>query len=337
MRLKAILITLGVMFACIGIFYGWQGLKTAMFTQNPQYEIKKLDISKSNAVKEQEVIKFTGISEGVNLFSFSAAEKRRKLLESVPNLSDVRIVKTLPDKVKIAMTDRLPVLRLGDTDFAADKDGTVMTLDWEQKWAFLPKLFDSSRKQNPVPGQKLEGKAAQALAIANVYNEMDGISFKLNGILVDARFYVILQTAEGRREIRLVWEELTSRGAMRKATSDSKTHVQRSLPRATPYAKPSKWLRKRWRAKKPQGSFASTSCSQQRKFTENNNGIKTNSSNRNRHHANRRDARFILRQGRWIDRNRGCLRRENLRNPQERGAFGPVGRDNRRRGAKHTL
>ena len=225
MRLKAILITLGVMFACIGIFYGWQGLKAAMFTQNPQYEIKKLDISKSNAVKEQEVIKFTGISEGVNLFSFSAAEKRRKLLESVPNLSDVRIVKTLPDKVKIAMTDRLPVLRLGDTDFAADKDGTVMTLDWEQKWAFLPKLFDSSRKQNPVPGQKLEGKAAQALAIANVYNEMDGISFKLNGILVDARFYVILQTSEGRREIRLVWEELTSLGAMRKATSDSKTHA----------------------------------------------------------------------------------------------------------------
>lgn len=223
MRVKAVVITLGVMFACIGIFYGGQGFKAVMFTKNPQYEIKQLEIISSNAVKDQEIIKLTGISKGINLFSFSAAEKRRKLLESVPNLSEVRIVKTLPDKVKIVTTDRLPVLRLGDTDFATDKDGTVMTLDMEHKWAFLPKLFDSSRKQNPIPGQKLEGKAAQALAIANVYNEMNGASFKLNGILVDGRFYVILQTSEGRREIRLVWEELTSREAMRQAASSGKS------------------------------------------------------------------------------------------------------------------
>ena len=202
-----------------------------MFTKNPQYEIKQLEIISSNAVKDQEIIKLTGISKGINLFS--VPQKSAGNSSSVPNLSEVRIVKTLPDKVKIVTTDRLPVLRLGDTDFATDKDGTVMTLDMEHKWAFLPKLFDSSRKQNPIPGQKLEGKAAQALAIANVYNEMNGASFKLNGILVDGRFYVILQTSEGRREIRCM-EELNAR-SMRQAASSEINRQHGGLPPETPY------------------------------------------------------------------------------------------------------
>jgi hypothetical protein len=56
-----------------------------------------------------------------------------------------------------------------------------------------------------------------ALEIVNVYNEMDGISFKLNSIDIDGKVYVILQTSDGRREIRLVWEELISKADIRQA------------------------------------------------------------------------------------------------------------------------
>ncbi len=217
MRLKAIGVVLFIALGSLGIFYGWQELKSLMFTGNSQYQIKKLKISTKLAVTPAEVKTYTGIQEGVNIFSFSAEKARTQLLQNVPNLSEVTIVKRLPDEVEIKAFDRLPVLRLKNPSFASDKNGTVMILDEKQNWHSLPRLVTFTQKQNPVPGQTLEGKASMALEIVNVYNEMDGISFKLNSIDIDGKVYVILQTSDGRREIRLVWEELISKADIRQA------------------------------------------------------------------------------------------------------------------------
>ena len=219
MRLKATLITLGAMAVCIGLFFGWKAMSTVMFLENPQYTVKTVEISTRLAVTPQEVMNHTGIREGINIFSFNASDKRQKLLRNVPNLSDVRIVKTMPDKVQIVAIDRLPVMRLGETSFAADKDGNIMTLDEKQRgmWLSLPILLDSTERTRPVPGQRITGKAAIALAIVKAYNEMDGISFRIEYIDTSGRVYIILQTADSRREIRLVWDEMVSADDMRTA------------------------------------------------------------------------------------------------------------------------
>lgn len=210
MRLKAISIIFGAMLICLAIVFGWRGMNSLMFTHNPHFEIKEVEITTQLAVTPQKIRELTEIYEGKNIFSFHAGEKRESLLRNVPNLGEVKITKQLPDKVQIVATDRVPVIKIGVSNFASDPQGYVMVMDeaLRRRWSALPVLTDGNDNIKALPGQTLSGKHAIALRIMNVYNEMEGISFKIEQIDVSGRIYIILMTADGNREIRLVWEEL---------------------------------------------------------------------------------------------------------------------------------
>ncbi len=219
MRLRAGLITLGIVLASAALYFGWRGLDFIMFKDNPAYTIHTIEITTQLAVTKQEIRALTDIREGVNIFSFSASRKREELLRNKPNLGEVKIVKKLPDTVEIVAIDRLPVLRLDSTNFASDSKGTVMAIDESQRkrWSSLPVLMDGNERINVTPGETLSGKNSLALSVVNVYNEMDGISFKIDNVDISGRIYLILQTADSQREIRLVWDELKTNDDIRMA------------------------------------------------------------------------------------------------------------------------
>ena len=81
MRLRETAPWLAVLALAIGCFLAWRWLSRAMFERNPQYTIRRVDISPGFAVSEAEIRDVTGLREGVNLFSFSAAEVRERLLQ----------------------------------------------------------------------------------------------------------------------------------------------------------------------------------------------------------------------------------------------------------------
>lgn len=219
MRLRAGLVALGVGIALAALYFGWRGLDFIMFKDNPTYTIRHVEISTQLAASKSKIMELTGISEGINIFSFSASDKREELLRNVPNLGEVKITKKLPDTVEIVAIDRLPVVRLDATNFASDRKGTIMAIDASQRkrWSSLPVLMDGNEKINATPGETLSGKNLLALSVVNVYNEMDGISFRVDTIDVSGRIYLILQTADGQREIRLVWDELETTNDIRMA------------------------------------------------------------------------------------------------------------------------
>ncbi len=219
MRLRAGLVVLGIVIVLTALYFGWRGLDFIMFKDNPAYTIHHVEISTQLAASKNRIVELTGISEGVNIFSFSASSKREELLRNVPNLGDVKITKKLPDTVEIVAIDRLPVVRLESTNFASDRKGTVMTIDASQRkrWSSLPVLMDGNEKINVTPGETLTGKNLLALSVINVYNEMDGISFRIDNIDIGGRIYLILQTSDGQREIRLVWDELETSNDIRMA------------------------------------------------------------------------------------------------------------------------
>lgn len=212
MHLKALGIILLSMLVCVGLVIGWQTLSRLMFSENPRYAIRTLDISTELCVTPQRLKELTGIREGVNLHAFSAAKKRRELLRNLPNLRDARIVKRFPDHVTIVATDRVPEMKLGSTNFAVDQDGNVLAMEEFQRrrWSNIPVLLEGNRKIQMQPGQIVSDKYRTALDIVNAYNAMEGISFKINQIDVSGRIYIILLTSDSRREIRLVWNEMTS-------------------------------------------------------------------------------------------------------------------------------
>lgn len=212
MRLKAISVIFGAMLICLAIVFGWRGLDALMFTDNPRFEIKELEITTQLAVTPQKIRELTEIVEGKNIFSFRASEKRESLLRNVPNLGEVKITKHLPDTVRIVATDRIPVIKIGATNFASDPLGYIMVMDeaLRRRWSSLPVLTDGKDSIKALPGQTLSGKHETALRVINAYNEMEGISFKISQIDVSGRIYILLITADGSREIRLVWEELVT-------------------------------------------------------------------------------------------------------------------------------
>ena len=219
MRLKATLVVVGSILIGLALFFGWRGLDFLMFTGNPYFTIREVKISTQLAVSEQKIRDLTGIAEGKNIFSFSSSDKRNALLRNVPNLSEVTISKTLPNRVEITAIDRIPVIKIGTTNFASDKDGNIMVIDESQRtrWSSLPVLINGNERIHAVPGQKLSDKFLTALYVMNIYNEMDGISFHIEQIDVSGRIYLILQTAENSREVRLVWEEISSQDNIRLA------------------------------------------------------------------------------------------------------------------------
>jgi len=219
MRLKAGIVSMGIVIVSAALYFGWRGLDFIMFKDNPAYTIRKLEITTQLAVTPQEIRALTDIKEGGNIFAFNASHKREELLRNKPNLGEVKIVKHLPDTVEIIAIDRLPVMRLDATNFAADSKGTVMAIDESQRrrWASLPVLMNGNERIVATPGEMLSGKNALALSVINVYNGMDGISFKIDDIDISGRIYLILQTADSQREIRLVWDELNTENDIRTA------------------------------------------------------------------------------------------------------------------------
>lgn len=223
MRVRTEVILIAAVCACLaafaGLAFGWRWLNALMFNENPAYTVKNVEIVTQLAATPERIQALTSITEGINIFSFNASRKRNELLRNVPNLADVRIEKILPDTVRITAIDRLPVLLLASTNFAVDSQGTVMAIDQSQRrrWSSLPELTEGNRKINAIPGQTLSGRHALALDVINAYNSMAGISFRIDAIDVGGRVYLILQMAEGHREIRLAWTEMTSHEAMRTA------------------------------------------------------------------------------------------------------------------------
>ena len=82
MRLRETAPWLAVLALALACFFAWRWLSAAMFSRNPQFELRRVEISPGYAKSEQEIRDITGLREGVNLFSFRASEVRERLLRT---------------------------------------------------------------------------------------------------------------------------------------------------------------------------------------------------------------------------------------------------------------
>ena len=105
MHLKALGIILLSMLVCVGLVIGWQTLSRLMFSENPRYAIRTLDISTELCVTPQRLKELTGIREGVNLHAFSAAKKRASIMPRVSAVSGVCSVTTSDCAARSASED----------------------------------------------------------------------------------------------------------------------------------------------------------------------------------------------------------------------------------------
>lgn len=114
----------------IGLFrgFGWIGRK--LYAENPRFEIQHLVISNDGSLREDLIREYTGLREGMNLFSFDFEEVEESLTK-VPVVESVYLERKLPNALVVKVKERVPVARVEGREkrrypFRLDRFGHVM-------------------------------------------------------------------------------------------------------------------------------------------------------------------------------------------------------------------
>ena len=223
MRLRETAPWLAVLALGLACFFAWRWLSGEMFSRNPQYALRRVEIAPGYAKTEQEIRDITGLREGVNLFSFRASEVRERLLRTTPNIADVEVSKRLPDAVSLVVHDRVPAAKLCSPRLALDADGFVFTIlprDAE-RYRSIPLIENGSEPWRPDAGRTLSGtpgtptgveaRVMRALRVATLCERVFGHDaanpLRLRVLDVSNSTYLTMLT-EDNRFVRLVWEEI---------------------------------------------------------------------------------------------------------------------------------
>lgn len=103
-----VLLVLGVL---VGVAYGVREGLNRLFFVNPTYTLNHIDVEIDGTLNRDQVLQSAGLHTGVNIFSVKLPAARQALLD-IPQVEEAEIQRLLPDTLKIAIRERLPVARL---------------------------------------------------------------------------------------------------------------------------------------------------------------------------------------------------------------------------------
>jgi cell division protein FtsQ len=93
---------------------------------SPRFTIAHIAVENNTHVPAREIIAYSGIAEGENIFRPSLGESAAAIAE-IPWVRDARIQRKLPDEIHITVTERTPfALILSDELFYIDRDRTII-------------------------------------------------------------------------------------------------------------------------------------------------------------------------------------------------------------------
>jgi cell division protein FtsQ len=146
--------------------------------RSPLFAARDITVEGTARLSEARVLRVAGISEGENLFSFDAAEARRRL-EADPWIATAEVARHLPHAITVRITERVPVAaietHLGWEVLAAD--GVVLATPAEEPR--LPTITAA------VPGDDVATLGAGLLAAMDpdLRSEVGGLTLGVDGVV----------------------------------------------------------------------------------------------------------------------------------------------------------
>ena len=153
------------------------------------------------------------LTNGVNLADVPFAELRERLIRDMPNLRDIRIVRTIPDKVRIEIVERVPVVRIIGTgtnanpNYTADSEGKVFWYP-RRDTALLP-IIREAKKDTSAAGAKLSGMAMAALRLLEEAENPDFAILKIQEVDTFKQDYLFATLGDSSRA-KIAWEDMES-------------------------------------------------------------------------------------------------------------------------------
>lgn len=146
----------------IGIGLGFKWIERKLFAENPRFRIQHLEISCDGNLREEQIREYTGLSEDLNLFSFTFDEIKEKL-KKVPVVESVELQRELPSTLYVRVKERVPVARIMIKNYKIprllDRYGVVLPPRASASLAQLPliKGLDADvRTGSPVENRDID-------------------------------------------------------------------------------------------------------------------------------------------------------------------------------------
>ena len=79
-----------------------------LFFQNPDYQVKTIELQTDGTLQREQVLKAAGLHESANIFSVNLARVRDRI-QQLPQADEVEVVRKLPSEIDIRIVERKPV------------------------------------------------------------------------------------------------------------------------------------------------------------------------------------------------------------------------------------
>lgn len=167
------------------------------------------------------VCEFLGLKKGINLQSVKIDRKRRELLEKAPNIRDVKIERSLPNKLSITITEREPIARVGMGPNGRVIDGEGVVFVRYPGTGGLPLVKGAAEFAELKPGERL---CENGLAAIRLIDNTLRPDCKLRLYAVDtAKPDYLMLTFSDYRQAKFAWEGMSDE------QKDTREAMQRQL------------------------------------------------------------------------------------------------------------
>jgi cell division septal protein FtsQ len=121
---------------CAAIYAGAREAARRLFFENPDYQLKTIELQTDGTLQRHEVLKAADLREGENIFRVNLARVHDRI-QQLPQTDEVQIVRKLPSEIHIRVLERKPVAWItsekeisdpfaSDAAFLVDARGVLM-------------------------------------------------------------------------------------------------------------------------------------------------------------------------------------------------------------------
>ncbi|HEY4284279.1 MAG TPA: FtsQ-type POTRA domain-containing protein [Chthoniobacterales bacterium] len=156
----------------VGLYFGVREGSRRFFFENPDYQLKAINVQTDGTLNRDQVLKVAGVHEGDNIFRVNLARVRDRL-QDLPQVDEIQVVRKLPAEVDIRILERKPIAWISrdrevsdpfasDVAFLLDARGVLMKeKELLPEYLGLP-LISGCTSEALEPGKTVESVEANA-------------------------------------------------------------------------------------------------------------------------------------------------------------------------------
>lgn len=216
-----------------GLYLGYDAL-AGIWREQFRIQDRDIDVVVTSGKRiHPDVITYSfGLTNGANLATIPFVSLRADLLERYPNIRDIRIERSLPQRVTIEVLEREPIVRVvsnrsrNETGRVADAEGVVFRFAGET--GALPVIQESGETPT-LPGHRLTGSADAALLLVEVASASEFADLRIRRIDTSHKDYLQLALAN-QDYAHVAWNHMSDRSpASRASLSRQLRHLRQTI------------------------------------------------------------------------------------------------------------